>query len=145
MDGKIDSAFQATINEWQTQNPNFKIVPKAQPIAIDTTILTQWHESMKQIMQSMKEIFGDKDTWGYFGALLIYSIGTSNITVAQQTEIDAIKVILAKDPMTFTDLGEIQGRLIHLVTPELRGIIGAQFPGLLSILDILSKLGGIVI
>lgn len=140
MSDKIDEAWSAAIKEWEDRG--YRVIPKTQ--ALDVSWVTQWKESNRAILEAVKEIFGDRDGWLYSGNLFVYSLGQAELKQWQVEDVAAIKAILAKETMDFADLGQLHGRIIHLITPELRTWLQRQAPGALRIFDIITLIGGAI-
>ena len=135
-----DPALSAAKSEWEKRG--FRVIPRLS--APDITWVEEWANWNKEVLGAIKAIFGDKDGWSYFGNLFVYSIGEGALTADQLKEVTAIKAILAKEQMTFGDLGEMHGRIIHLISPELRTLLQGRAPGVLTVLDVIARIGGVV-
>jgi len=135
-----DPAFQQAVKQWEDKG--YKILPALR--APDVSWVQEWADWNKATLGAIKTIFGDKDGWAYFGNLFVFSLGEASLNDIQKQDVNGIRAILAKADMTFGDLGELHGRILHLMAPELRSFLQTRAPGVLSVLDILGRIGGVV-
>ena len=136
-----ETGLQEAVEQWKEKG--YRVLPVFREP--DTSWVQEWAAWNKEVLGAVRTIFGDKEGWAYFGNLFIYSMGRAELKEWQIQDVEAIKAILAKTgEMSFADLGEIHGRIIHLVTPELRTWLTRQAPGVMSILDIIGRIGGVV-
>lgn len=124
--------------------------PKEEPMpeavkTLDQADLDKFMANVKEFMNGVKTVVADKDLWMFTGAFFVNYVGKGSLTVEQAEKIDRLKEILSKqEEMTYAEAGTVLGVIASLLTPAIEEILKKQAPGVLNVIGLLTRLGGVL-
>jgi hypothetical protein len=140
-----DPGFQEAVKQWG--EAGYDITPRgeAPPLKFFASDeLEQFKAQGKAVIDSMKLFLGDKDIWQFTGAWFVEIVDIQTLNGYQIAQVDKIRAIVEKEgEISYKDSGTLLGCIMSLMLPSIQELLQKQAPGLLSIINVLIRFGGV--